>query len=124
MMIMATDLYDTVMHRVVTAEQRKHGLIDDQIEAEYFKGIEHTLTPESDQADDERTMRLLTILDALVFYGTGDHLAEYEAQLTKLYPVATQAAVAMYENWSPSRSIRRLTCVATSSSCLSCLMSR
>lgn len=97
MMIMATDLYDTVMHRVVTAEQRKHGLIDDQLEAEYFKGIEHTLTPESDQADDERTMRLLTILDALVFYGTGDHLAEYEAQLTKLYPVATQAAVAMYE---------------------------
>nr|MCG4642132.1 hypothetical protein [Bifidobacterium bifidum] len=44
MMIMATDLYDAVMHRVVTAEQRKHGLIDDQIEAEYFKGIEHTLT--------------------------------------------------------------------------------
>ena len=97
MMIMATDLYDMVMHRVVVSEQRKHGLVDDQIEEEYFKGIEHTLTPESDQVDDERTMRLLTLLDALVFYGTGDHLDEYKARMTKLYPLAAKAAEQMYE---------------------------
>ena len=38
-------------------------------------------------------MRLLTILDALVFYGYRRlDLAEYEARLTKLYPVVSQGS--------------------------------
>ena len=72
MMIMSTDLYNIAMHRVVVAEQRKHGFITDEIEEQYLKGIEHTLTPEKEK-DDERTLRLLTLLDALVFYG--DHIS-------------------------------------------------
>ena len=53
MMIMSTDLYNVAIHRVVVAEQRKHGLIDDQIEEEYWKGVEHTLTKEGAKDDDE-----------------------------------------------------------------------
>lgn len=94
MMIMSTDLYNVAMHQVVVAEQRKHGLITDQVEEEYLKGIEHTLTKEGGQDDDERTLRLLTILDALVFYG--DHLEKYEATLQANYPLALAAAKKIY----------------------------
>ena len=95
MMIMSTDLYDVAMHRVVVAEQRKHGLIDDQIEAEYLKGIQSTITKETGEADDERTLRLLTLLDAIVFYG--DHLDTVRDQLSADYPVAFAAAQKMYD---------------------------
>lgn len=94
MMIMSTDLYDVAMHRVVVAEQRKHGLIDDEIEDQYLKGIQATISKEQGQADDERTLRLLTLLDAIVFYG--DHLDRYREQLSTDYPVAFAAAEKMY----------------------------
>lgn len=94
MMIMSTDLYNVAMHRVVVAEQRKHGLINDQVEQEYLKGIEHTLTKEGGKDDDERTLRLLTLLDALVFFG--DHLDKYEQTLQENYPLALAAAKKMY----------------------------
>ncbi len=93
MMIMSTDLYNIAMHRVVVAEQRKHGFITDEIEEQYLKGIEHTLTPEKEE-DDERTLRLLTLLDALVFYG--DHISKYEKTLAEKYPLALAAAKKMY----------------------------
>lgn len=93
MMIMSTDLYNVAMHRVVVAEQRKHNLINDQIEEEYLKGIQQTLTPES-KDDDERALRLLTLLDALVFYG--EHLPQYEQQLQADYPNALAAAKKIY----------------------------
>ena len=93
MMIMSTDLYNVAMHRVVVAEQRKHGFINDRVEEEYLKGVEHTLTPESED-DDERALRLLTLLDALVFFG--DHLAKYEKQLQNNYPKALAAAKKIY----------------------------
>lgn len=93
MMIMSTDLYNIAMHRVVVAEQRKHGFITDEIEEQYLKGIEHTLTPEKEK-DDERTLRLLTLLDALVFYG--DHISKYEKTLAEKYPLALAAAKKMY----------------------------
>lgn len=93
MMIMSTDLYNIAMHQVVVAEQRKHDFIDETVEEKYFKGIEHTLTPEADD-DDERTLRLLTLLDALVFYG--DRLSKYEADLQKKYPQALAAAKKIY----------------------------
>lgn len=95
MMIMSTDLYNVAMHRVVVAEQRKHGLIDDQIEELYFKGIEHTLTKEGTKDDDERALRLLTLLDALVFYG--DDLPKFEARLQENYPLALAAAKKIYQ---------------------------
>lgn len=93
MMIMSTDLYNIAMHRVVVDEQRQHDLIDETIEQEYLKGIEHTLTPETDD-DDERALRLLTLLDGLVFFG--EHLPKYEASLQDKYPQALAAAKKMY----------------------------
>lgn len=95
MMIMSTDLYDVAMHRVVVAEQRKHGLIDDQIEKEYLKGIQETISKENGTDDDERTLRLLVLLDAIVFYG--DHLDKYADHLQNDYPVAFAAAQKMYD---------------------------
>lgn len=94
MMIMATDLYNVAMHRVVVAEQRKHGLIDQTIEEEYLKGIQATLTKEKED-DDERTLRLITLLDAMVFYG--DHLPQYAEQLQADYPTAFAAAQKIYQ---------------------------
>lgn len=93
MMIMSTDLYNIAMHRVVVDEQRQHGLIDETVEKQYLKGIEHTLTPETDD-DDERALRLLTLLDGLVFFG--EHLPKYEAALQDKYPQALAAAKKMY----------------------------
>ncbi|WP_251548142.1 IpaB/EvcA family protein [Limosilactobacillus caecicola] len=102
MMIMSTDLYDVAMHRVVVAEQRKHNLIDDQIEAEYLKGIQATITKETAGGeDDERTLRLLTLLDAIVFYG--GHLDKVRDQLEQDYPLAFAAALKMYDQIAERR---------------------
>src|SRR5699024_11846988 len=90
--VCSSDL-NIAMHRVVVAEQRKHGFITDETEEQYLKGIEHTLTPEKEE-DDERTLRLLTLLDALVFYG--DHISKYEKTLAEKYPLALAAAKKMY----------------------------
>lgn len=95
LMIMSTDLYDIAMHLVVVKEQRSHGLIDDQIEQLYLKGILETLTRENGQKDNERTLRLITLLDALVFYG--DHIDQYESDLIDNYPVAYEAAKDLYQ---------------------------
>lgn len=95
LMMMSTDLYDAAMHRVVVDEQRKHGLIDDQVEKEYLKGIQATIQPEKGGNDEEGTLRLLTLLDAMVFYG--DHLDQYSGQLKADYPVAYAAANKMYQ---------------------------
>ena len=94
MMIMATDLYNVAMHTVVVDEQRCHDLITPQIEAEYLAGIHATLSDEGDQVDNERTLRLLTLLDALVFYG--DHLDQVQADLNQRYPLALKTAQALY----------------------------
>ncbi|BAP84935.1 hypothetical protein LOOC260_103610 [Paucilactobacillus hokkaidonensis JCM 18461] len=96
LMIMATDLYDIAMHIVVVSEQRKHQLIDEQIEDLYLKGIDTTISEESKQDDDERTLRLLTILDALVFYG--DQFERVADHIQKRYPKALKAAQGLYQD--------------------------
>ncbi|WP_137597704.1 IpaB/EvcA family protein [Paucilactobacillus kaifaensis] len=96
LMIMATDLYDIAMHLVVVAEQRKHQLIDQEIETLYLKGIDNTITVEKDGDDDERTLRLLTLLDAMVFYG--DHFDQVKSHIQERYPQALQAAQKLYHD--------------------------
>lgn len=97
MMIMATDLFNTVAHQIVVAEQRKHGLINEKIEQEYFRGITETLTDETGKDDGERTMRLLTLLDALVFYAGGHMTADQLDELQERYPVALSSAQMLYD---------------------------
>ncbi|KRM11333.1 IpaB/EvcA family protein [Paucilactobacillus suebicus] len=94
LMIMATDLYNAAMHVLIVQEQRNHNLIDDQVEQLYLKGIDETLTKESDKEDDERTLRLFTLLDAMVFYG--NHIDKVATHLQDLYPQAYAAAQNMY----------------------------
>lgn len=96
MMIMATDLFNTVAHQIVVDQQRQHGLINEQIEQEYFKSITATLTDEGDQDDGERTLRLLTLLDALVFYAGGHMTKQQEEELQRRYPVAWASAQFLY----------------------------
>ncbi|PWF99337.1 IpaB/EvcA family protein [Levilactobacillus bambusae] len=95
LMFMGTELYDIVCHFVVVDEQRKHGLINDEVEAMYLKGIKHTIKPEPEPLDDEMTLRLLTLLDAMVFYG--DRFDEVKPELERDYPVALAAAEKLYQ---------------------------
>ncbi|MHA8110634.1 IpaB/EvcA family protein [Lactobacillaceae bacterium Melli_B4] len=91
---MGTELFDIVAHTVVVSEQRKHGLINDDIEEMYFKGIQNTIKPEPDPLDDEMSVRLVTLLDAMVFYG--DKFDQVKADLNKDYPVSLAAAEKLY----------------------------
>lgn len=90
LMMLGTELYDTVSHIVVVSEQRKHGLITDEIEQMYLKGIHATIKPEPTPVDDKMTLRLLTLTDALVFYGDGNKAVN--EQLEKDYPISFAAA--------------------------------
>jgi len=95
LMIMGTELYDIVSHEVVVSEQRKHHLIDDNIKDLYLKGVTATIKPEPNPVDDEMTLRTLTLLDALVFFGTDDQ--DLMAQFTKDYPISFAAAQKLYK---------------------------
>jgi len=94
LMIMGTELYDIVSHEVVVSEQRKHGLITPEINDLYLKGVTATIKPEPEQRDDEMTLRTLTLLDALVFFGPDDEAIN--AQFAKDYPVSFEAAQKLY----------------------------
>ncbi|USS90168.1 IpaB/EvcA family protein [Fructilactobacillus carniphilus] len=90
-----TDLFDTVSHFVVYAEQRKHGLIDETVEEAVVKGVRQTITPEQGQVDAEMITRLVTVLDALVFLG--DHFEKYRYLFDHDFPIATKAAEQLYQ---------------------------
>lgn len=94
--IMGTELFDIIAHFVVVSEQRKHGLINDEIEQMYLKGIQNTIEPEPKELDNAMELRLLTLIDAHVFYG--DKFDDMVRDtLTKDYPVALAAADKIYE---------------------------
>ena len=95
LMIMGTELYDIVSHEVVVSEQRKHGLITPEINDLYLKGVDYTLKPEPAERDDEMTLRTLTLLDALVFFGSDNQAIN--DQFTKDYPESFAAARKLYQ---------------------------
>ncbi len=94
LMIMGTELYDIVSHFVVVSEQQKHGLITPEIKDLYLAGVKATIKPEPTPVDDEMTLRTLTLLDALVFFGSDDEkvMADFE----KDYPISLAAAKKLY----------------------------
>ncbi|QMU09067.1 IpaB/EvcA family protein [Levilactobacillus suantsaii] len=94
LMIMGTELYDIVSHIVVVSEQRKHELITPEIEEMYLKGVRATIKPEPTPVDDEMTLRTLTLLDALVFFGDGHD--DIIAQFKRDYPISLEAAQKLY----------------------------
>ncbi|WP_283679309.1 IpaB/EvcA family protein [Lentilactobacillus sp. Marseille-Q4993] len=93
--MMGTELFDIVSHFVVVSEQKKHGLINDEIEEKYLNGVYHTIKPEPEPLDDQMTLRLLTVLDAMVFYG--DKIDSVSAKLKKDFPVTFEAAKKLYD---------------------------
>lgn len=95
LMIMGTELYDIVSHVVVVSEQRKHHLITPEIEDLYLKGVQATIKPEPTPVDDEMTLRTLTVLDALVFFGP-DNTAIMD-QFAQDYPLSLAAAKKLYD---------------------------
>lgn len=93
--MMGTELYDIVSHFVVVSEQRKHNLIDDEIEGMYLKGVYATIKPEPKPLDDQMMLRLTTLLDALVFYGGGiDKVAD---KFKQDFPISFEAAKKLYQ---------------------------
>ncbi|MEJ6400149.1 IpaB/EvcA family protein [Nicoliella lavandulae] len=92
---MGIELFDIVAHFVVVAEQRKHDLINADIESMYLKGIKETIKPEPAELDDEMTVRLVTLLDAMVFYG--DRFGEVKGDLEADYPKSLAAAQKLYD---------------------------
>lgn len=91
LMVLITELYDIVAHEVVVSEQRRQGLIDDNIEELFIKGIKDTITPENDGAvDGMSTLRLLMMMDTIVFFG--DRISNVKSELEELYPTAFAAA--------------------------------
>lgn len=96
LMAIAMELYDAVAHVLVVKKQRDHELIDDDIEALYFKGIYATIEPEQpDKADAMMTLRLLTLTDLLVFFN-GDLPADRLAKVTADFPKSWAAAQKLY----------------------------
>ncbi|TLQ03591.1 IpaB/EvcA family protein [Pediococcus stilesii] len=91
LMFLITELYDVIAHEVVVAEQRRHYLIDDEIEEEFFKGILDAVEPEKDGAvDGFSAIRLIMMMDAITFYG--EYLGRFEDRLIENYPTAYQTA--------------------------------
>lgn len=98
LMIMATNLYNIIAHKIVVTEQRKHNLIDAQVAEQYALGVKETLTNETSENDDEAALRLLTLLDAMVFYTDDQHKAKYLKQFKNDYPIAFAGAETIYKN--------------------------
>lgn len=92
----ATGLYDAVMHRLIVAEQRKRGLIDQPIEDAYLAGVIEALPDEPADplasADEKMNslVRVINLFDALTFFG--DHASRFLPALTKRYPQALKIA--------------------------------
>lgn len=92
----ATGLYDAVMHRLIVAEQRKRGLIDQPIEDAYLAGVIEALPDEPAgplaSADEKMNslVRVINLFDALTFFG--DHASRFLPALAKRYPQALKIA--------------------------------
>lgn len=92
----ATGLYDAVMHRLIVAEQRKRGLIDQPIEDAYLAGVIEALPDEPADplasADEKMNslVRVINLFDALTFFG--DHASQFLPALAKRYPQALKIA--------------------------------
>lgn len=70
LMIVTTTLYDTITHLTIYEWQKQHGLLTDEVQDQYLKGIQQTIKPEENgEMDGMMHLRLLTLLDALVFFG-------------------------------------------------------
>ncbi|WP_419155481.1 IpaB/EvcA family protein [Weissella minor] len=100
MMVMASYLYRPALHAIIYQEQFKHGMIDQDVVDAYVAGINHELTPESNEDDNaQAALRIMLLLDAQVFFNAIDVKLGDAAvsELQKLYPVAWKSAKVIFE---------------------------
>ncbi|KRL55019.1 hypothetical protein [Furfurilactobacillus rossiae] len=93
LMAMSTQLFNVVNHVVIFPALAGHGLIDDKVSDEFYNGIFATIDPEPEtgaEDDAQNALRLLVLLDALVFYGEG--ISKHEKELSTNFPKTYAAA--------------------------------
>ncbi|KRL06187.1 hypothetical protein [Liquorilactobacillus oeni] len=95
LMAVGLELYDIVLHFTIYQLQRERNLFTESIQDLYLKGLFATLKPEPDGKNDNwMVLRVLGILDALVFFGKKQELLL--SKLKKYYPQTTKAALSLY----------------------------
>lgn len=95
----AVQLYDTVLHGTIFRLQEENGFIDDNIRELFYQGILATVTaePKEGSGPDEWGMyRLITLLDALVFFQNED-MEQITEKFLEFYPISTDAALKLLE---------------------------
>ncbi|GEL15662.1 hypothetical protein [Pediococcus cellicola] len=96
LMIITTTLYDTATHLQIYRWQEAHHLLTEAVRDAYLKGVVHTIKPEEEgKVDGMMHLRLMTILDALVFYG--DQFEQVASQFEHDYPMALEGAKNIYQ---------------------------
>ena len=78
------------MHDYVYREQAELGMMTDEIKELYFKGVLSVLKPEQGERDQWMVLRILTLLDTLLFFK--DDQDSVKDKLMELYPISFEAA--------------------------------
>ncbi|MCE8501551.1 hypothetical protein QY881_03275 [Latilactobacillus sakei] len=96
--LMATGmtLYNAAVHTIIQQEQVAHGFVDTETKQAYLEGFRDNMTPEKDDPENQWVIyRVLTLLDALVFFDGGNQ--QLDNQWTTDYPVAYPQAQILYQ---------------------------
>lgn len=88
-------LYQTVLNTTIYQQQADIGILTEEIKEAYFKGVLAQLPPESEQGNQLASLRMATLLDALVFFK--DEEPAVMAKFQELYPNAFEQAELMYQ---------------------------
>ncbi|GKT03041.1 IpaB/EvcA family protein [Furfurilactobacillus sp. WILCCON 0119] len=95
LMALTTQLYNIANHMVIFPALAGHDLIDDTVKSQYYDGIFATVEPETGKRDDDQNaLRLLVMLDALVFFG--DAISDHEDELQTNFPLTFAAAQKLF----------------------------
>ena len=90
-----TTLYNAAVHMVIQKEQESHGFVDVETKQAYLEGLRDNLIPEKDDPENRWVIfRVLTLLDALVFFDGGNQ--QLLKQWTAGYPIAFAQAEILY----------------------------
>lgn len=88
-------LYNAAVHMIIQKEQQSHGFVDTEATQAYLAGLRDNLTPESEDGENRWIIyRILTLLDALVFFEGGNQ--KLQAQWQTDYPQALAQAELLY----------------------------
>lgn len=89
-------LYNAAVHVIIQKEQVAHGFVDTEAQQAYLAGFRDNLTPERDDPENRWLIyRILTILDALVFFEGGNQ--QLLQQWATDYPQALPQAQVLYK---------------------------